>query len=116
MVASIVLPSTTTLASAVTDASPVMKSTPFFFSRPATPPVSVEMTFSRRSDTAAKSISGAPTLMPNSPASWISLTMSAVRRTALAGMHATFRQRPPTSPFSITAVFRPSCAARIAAT
>ena len=41
---------------------------------------------------------------------------SATRRIALAGMHASFRQRPPVLPFSTTAVFIPSCAARIAAT
>src|SRR5262245_22122142 len=31
-------------------------------------------------------------------------------------MHASFRQRPPTLPFSTTAVFIPTCAARIAPT
>src|SRR4028119_415304 len=54
--------------------------------------------------------------MPNSPASSTSERMSATRRTALAGMQATFRQRPPTCCFSMTAVFMPTWAARIAAT
>ena len=54
--------------------------------------------------------------MPNSAASSISLTMSATRSTAFAGMQASLRQRPPISSFSTTAVFMPSWAARIAAT
>src|SRR5919198_3544831 len=54
--------------------------------------------------------------MPKSPACWVSEKTSATRRIAFAGMQASFRQRPPTSPFSTTAVFIPSWAARIAAT
>jgi hypothetical protein len=74
------------------------------------------MTLRRRSPTAAKSIWRSGTVMPNSDASSISETMSATRSTAFAGMHATLRQRPPMSPFSTTAVFMPSWAARIAVT
>ena len=56
------------------------------------------------------------TLIPKSPACWVSWKTSATRSIAFAGMHASFRQRPPTLFFSTTAVFMPSCAARIAAT
>ena len=54
--------------------------------------------------------------MPKSPACWVSMKTSATRSIAFAGMQASFRQRPPVLPFSTTAVFSPSCAARIAAT
>jgi hypothetical protein len=55
-------------------------------------------------------------LTPKSPAWRTSVATSAARSTAFAGMHAMFRQRPPMNSFSTTAVFMPSCAARIAAT
>ena len=54
--------------------------------------------------------------MPKSPACCVSMNTSATRSIAFAGMHASFRQRPPTLFFSTTAVFMPSWAARIAAT
>ena len=54
--------------------------------------------------------------MPKLFAPRTSFMASATRSTALAGMHASLRQRPPTLPFSITAVFIPSCAPRMAAT
>src|SRR5918996_5236495 len=56
------------------------------------------------------------TEMPNCLACCTSSKTSATRRIDLAGMHASFRQRPPTLFFSTTAVFMPSWAARIAAT
>ena len=65
-----------------------MYSIVFFLNSPATPPVSVLMTFLRRSDTWPKSTVRDGTSMPNSPASSTSERMSATRRTALAGMHA----------------------------
>ena len=65
-----------------------MTSILFFFIRPLTPPVSVLMTFLRRSPTAPKSIVRSGTVMPKSDDSSISETMSATRSTALAGMHA----------------------------
>jgi hypothetical protein len=55
-------------------------------------------------------------LTPNPSASGISNSTSATRSTALAGIQATLRQRPPTNCYSITAVFIPSWAARIAVT
>ena len=82
------LPPTRTLPSSVTAPWPEITSMPFFLNRPATPPVSVLMTFLRRSETAPKSTSWPLTLMPNSPASSTSVRMSAERRTAFAGMHA----------------------------
>ncbi len=51
--ASIVSPPTLTLPSAVSDPSPSITSIAFFLNRPETPPVSVEMTFRRRSLTAS---------------------------------------------------------------
>jgi hypothetical protein len=60
----------------------------FFLNSPLTPPVSVLMTFWRRSMTAPKSTLRLSTVIPKSPASSISVRMSAVRRTAFAGMQA----------------------------
>ena len=57
-----------------------------------------------------------PTEIPKLPACCTSDMTSATRRIDFAGMQASLRQRPPVSPFSTTAVFIPSCAARIAAT
>ena len=54
--------------------------------------------------------------MPKLLAPLTSFIASATRSTAFAGMQASLRQRPPTLPFSITAVFMPSWAARMAAT
>ena len=82
------LPPTFTLPSSVTTPWPSMTSIPFFFISPATPPVSVLTTLSRRAPTAAKSTVGSPTVMPKSPASRISPSTSATRSTALAGMQA----------------------------
>ncbi len=58
------LPPTLTLPSSVTDAWPSMTSMPFFLKRPETPPVSVLMTFLRRSPTPSKSTIGSETAMP----------------------------------------------------
>jgi hypothetical protein len=107
---------TRTVPASVSVALPATSSILFFLNNPETPPVSVSTTLSRRSMTAPKSTVGSPTRIPKSPASRISLSTSAARRTALAGMQATFRQRPPTLSRSTTAVLMPSCAARIAAT
>ena len=82
------LPPTLTLPSSVTEPWPSMYSILFFLNRPATPPVSVEMTFSRRAMTLAKSTERSGTEMPKSSASSISASTSATRRTALAGMQA----------------------------
>ena len=81
-------PPTFTLPSAVTAPWPLMTSMEFFLNRPATPPVRVLITLSRRAATPAKSTLGSFTLMPKSSASRISESTSAVRSTALAGMHA----------------------------
>ena len=118
VLASISSPPTVTLPPPASAPSPSITSMPFFLNSPATPPVSVLMTLSRRCATAAKSTCTPPcTLSPNSSASSISALTSATRSTALAGMHASLRQRPPTTPaLSTTAVFIPTCAARIAAT
>jgi hypothetical protein len=79
---------TRTLPSGVSEPSPSITSTPFFFIRPPTPPVSVLITLRRRSPTAAKSIVRSGTVIPKSEDSSISETMSATRSTALAGMQA----------------------------
>ena len=82
------LPPTLTLPSSVTDPCPSTTSMPFLRMSPATPPVSVLMTFLRRSPTASKSTCGSATVIPKSAASRISPSTSATRRTAFAGMHA----------------------------
>ena len=68
--------------------TPSITSILFFLNRPPTPPVNVLITFSRRAETLLKSISRPATSMPNSSASSISLSTSATRSTALAGMQA----------------------------
>src|SRR5947207_3238302 len=56
-------------------------------------------------------------LMPNVFASLPTMcTSSAFRSSAFDGMQPTLRQTPPQYFFSTTAVLKPSCAARIAAT
>ena len=94
-----------------------MKST-LFFQSIATPRSNVILeTFSRRVCTAFQSIETPFDLTPRSaPSSVTSANTSAVCRTVFAGMQAKLRQRPPALSFSITAVFWPSCPARIAAT
>jgi hypothetical protein len=86
--ASISASPTLTLPPPVSEPEPSISSIPFFLNRPATPPVSVLITFSRRAMTFEKSTVEPLTSMPNSPASSTSDRMSATRRTALAGMHA----------------------------
>src|SRR5687767_2077821 len=55
--------------------------------------------------------------MPNLSRSCLKMcTNSALRSSAFEGMQPTFRQTPPQYCFSTTATFRPSCAARMAAT
>ena len=121
MPASISLPSneppTLTLPSSVTAPWPSITSMPFFLNSIATPPVRVLITLSRCLVAPPKSNSTSPVVMPKPLASLTSFIASATRSTAFAGMHASFRQRPPTvSAFSTTAVFMPSWAARMAAT
>ena len=121
MVASISVPSkeppTFTLPSSVTEPRPSITSILFFSSSIPTPPVSVLITLSRCLVAPEKSNSTPLAVMPKPLAvSLTSFMASATRSIALAGMHASLRQRPPTSPFSTTAVFMPSWAARMAAT
>jgi hypothetical protein len=55
--------------------------------------------------------------MPNVLASWVKMwAISALRISALVGMHPTLRHTPPQYFSSMIAVESPSCAARIAAT
>ena len=109
-------PPTFTLASSVTEPKPSIRSILFFSNSIDTPPVSVLITLSRCFLAPPKSNCTSPALMPKDFASLTSFIASATRSTAFAGMQASFRQRPPTLPFSITAVFMPSWAARMAAT
>ncbi len=88
VLASIVFSPMRTARSPARDASPSMTSIWFFLNSPDTPPVRVVITFLRLAPTAAKSTLGSPTLIPNSSASRTSLSTSATRSTALAGMHA----------------------------
>ena len=109
-------PPTFTLPSSVTEPRPSIRSMPFFSNSIATPPVSVLMTLSRCLVAPPQSKLTSPAVMPKLLAPWTSFIASATRSTAFAGMQASLRQRPPVLPFSITAVFMPSWAARIAAT
>ena len=88
VLASIRLPFTVTAPGPASAPSPSITSIPFFLNSPATPPVSVLITFRRRAVTPAKSTTGSDTLIPYSSASRISESTSATRSTALAGMHA----------------------------
>ena len=54
--------------------------------------------------------------MPKSPACWVSMKTSATRSIAFAGIHASFRQRPPVLLFSDHGRLQAELAARIAAT
>ena len=86
--AAIWLPSAVTVPDPASAPSPSINSMPFFLNSPATPPVRVLITFSRRAMTPLQSTSGSPTLIPKSPASLTSARTSATRSTALAGMQA----------------------------
>ena len=97
--------------------SPSTYSIWFFLKRPATPPVSVLMTFLPRAPRRARSRPSAPRRRCRTPPPRRPRT--GCRRRAAPpspGCTRTFRQRPPTVSFSTTAVFMPSCAARIAVT
>ena len=83
-----VRPSTLTSPSAVSEASPSIRSIAFFLNSPPTPEVRVVTTLSRRAWMAAKSTSTPLTSNPNSFAPRISDSRSAERRTAFAGMQA----------------------------
>ena len=109
-------PSTSTPRPPVSVAAPSISSMSFFLSSIPTPPVRALITLPRCSATPGKSTVGSPTTIPCSPALRTSSRRSADRRTALAGMQATLRHRPPMWVRSMTAVFRPSWEARIAAT
>ena len=82
------LPPTLTLASSVTEPWPSMTSMPFFLNRPATPPVSVLMTFLRRCADAVEVDGGLGDRDPVVVGLADLPSTSATRRTAFAGMHA----------------------------
>ena len=111
-------PLTLTLPGAVMRPSPLYTVTPFFFIRNATPPVSWVTVLSLRLSMVGRSSFTSPMITPCPAASllakekwWLEL------RSALLGMQPMRRQVPPRAfSFSMRAVFRPSCAARIAAT
>ncbi|OPZ82958.1 MAG: hypothetical protein BWY76_02511 [bacterium ADurb.Bin429] len=56
------------------------------------------------------------TVTPKSRAPFAFRYAAADASSALVGIQPTFRQVPPSGPFSISAVFSPCCAALIAAT
>ena len=88
----------------------------FFFIRKCTPLAIRSATVRLRLKAAPKSKVTSP-LMPKVFASWLKMwASSALRSSALVGMQPTLRQTPPQYFSSMIAVFRPSWAARIAAT
>ena len=98
-------------------AVPQMTSTPFFLRRKPTPVLSSRATSRERSSMTLRSSVGAPgTTTPKLAASPTSWKISAERSSALVGMQPQLRQMPPRCACSTTAVRRPSCAARMAAT
>ena len=103
---------------------PLNAVTPLALNSPAMPPVSWPTIWRLRFCIASRSSVSSPVWMPCTarpcPASWNLCELSS---SAFEGMQPTLRQVPPNtglpSPlrhFSITAVFSPSCAQRIAAT
>src|SRR5262245_50673399 len=105
-------------------AVPLIQSILFFLKRNSTPLVSPLTTRSFRAwtcvmlmATSAGVAGGLPTVTPQSLAFCTIFIACACSRSALVGMQPQSRQVPPSAfCFSTTATFRPSCAARIAAT
>ena len=98
---------------------PLIQSILFFLKRNSTPPVSPLTILSLRAWTWFMSmpIAASPSVRPHSFQSRATLRACACSSSALVGMQPQLRQVPPrTGARSTTAVLRPSCAARIAAT
>ena len=89
---------------------------PFFFIRKCTPLTCFSDTWRLRSNAAPKSKCTSPEMPKVVAWSWKMCASSALRSSAFEGMHPTLRHTPPQYLSSMTATFRPSCAARIAAT
>src|SRR5258708_8095324 len=88
----------------------------FFFIRKATPFESCCATFLDRSTILAASNFRLSALNPNSPKLCIRCQISEERSSAFVGMQRQLRQMPPSRSRSTIAVFKPSCAARMAQT
>src|SRR4051812_774082 len=98
---------------------PLIQSILFFLNSSSTPPVRPLTIRSLRDWTCAMSrpMAASPSVKPHSFQSWAILSECACSSSAFVGMQPQFRQVPPrTGARSTTAVRRPSCAARIAAT
>ena len=108
--------STATRPGEASRAVPRTISTPRPWSRVFTPPVSCFTTLSLRASIQSQRTVGAATSMPKSFAWRICSSRCAETIHALVGMQPQFRQVPPSSSFSTTALRRPSWAARMAAT
>ncbi len=103
---------------AVSAPQPFSQSTLFFLKRNSTPLTLASTTLSLWLIRPFISSETLPVLTPKSPR-WCSASsyFSEACSSALEGMQPMLRQVPPSVPrFSTQAVFRPSCAARIAAT
>ncbi|SHU21189.1 Uncharacterised protein [Mycobacteroides abscessus subsp. abscessus] len=88
----------------------------FFFIKKCTPATRPSATLRLRSNAAPKSKVASP-LIPKVLASLVKMwASSAFRSSALDGIHPTLRQTPPQYFSSTMAVFKPSWAARMAAT
>ena len=116
----VILPSapvTSTVLGEVSWAEPMYESTLFFLNRKPMPLVICFTTWSLRASMAVTSICTSPVWMPW----WASLCLASWKRwelssRALEGMQPMFRHVPPRNWRSTQATFRPSCAARMAAT
>ncbi len=97
-------------------ASPSTRRIPLLRRRVATPSTRWPTTALFRSISAFQSSGPTSNVRPWSRPSPAAERREAACNSTLVGMHPTFRQTPPSAPFSITVTSAPNCAARIAAT
>ncbi len=111
-------PLTATVVGEVKEASPVRTATLRALASNVRPPVFLATTSSLRLSIVGRSMSTEPNLMPWAAACVLAkATCSDEWSRALLGMQPTLRQVPPrVARFSMSATFRPSCAARNAHT
>ena len=109
-------PSTLNVWSSVNVAQPSTSVILFFFIKKCTPLAIRSAAVRLRFHAAPKSKVASP-LMPKTSASWLKMcAISAFRNSDFVGMQPTLLQTPPQYFSSMMPVFRPSCAARTAAT
>ena len=107
---------TATCVASTRRALPITSSTPWFLSRPATPPVSLATMPAFHSTSLVTSSFTPSAVMPMAEAWPILCIRLPAAISALDGMQPTFRQVPPTNSFSTTTTCWPSWARRMAQT